>query len=59
VQRVADAVRAAMKDPALQARLTALGLEPVGSTPEQLAATQKADFTKWAKPVKTSGFQAD
>jgi tripartite-type tricarboxylate transporter receptor subunit TctC len=59
VQRVADAVRAAMKDPALQARLTALGLEPVGSTPEQLAATQKADFAKWAKPVKTSGFQAD
>jgi tripartite-type tricarboxylate transporter receptor subunit TctC len=59
VQRLSTAVRAAMKDANLLARFNTLGLEPVASTPEQMAAVQKADFNKWAKPVKASGFQAD
>ncbi len=59
VQRLTTAVQAAFKDAAFVARLTGLGLDPIGSTPEQLAAVQKADFEKWAKPVKASGFQAD
>jgi tripartite-type tricarboxylate transporter receptor subunit TctC len=59
VQRLSTAVRAAMKDATLLARFNTLGLEPVASTPEQMAAVQKADFNKWAKPVKASGFQAD
>ena len=58
-QRLSVAVQTAMKDAALAQRMSALGLEPIGSTPEQLAAVQKADFAKWAKPVKASGFQAD
>lgn len=58
-QRLTQAVQKAMKDPALLARLGALGLDAIGSTPEQLAAVQRADFDKWAKPVKASGFQAD
>lgn len=49
----------AMKDPALQARLTALGLDSIAGTPEQLAAVQRADLATWAGPVKASGFQAD
>jgi tripartite-type tricarboxylate transporter receptor subunit TctC len=58
-QRLSQAVIAAMKDPAFAQRMTALGLDPIGSTPEQLLAVQRADFAKWAKPVKASGFQAD
>lgn len=58
-QRLSAAVQSAMKEPALQAKLSALGLEAVASTPEQLAAVQRADLAKWAKPVKASGFQAD
>ena len=58
-QRLSVAVQTAMKDAAFAQRMSALGLEPIGSTPEQLAAVQKADFAKWAKPVKASGFQAD
>lgn len=58
-QRLSSAVQAALKDPTLQARLAALGLDTVGSTPEQLAAVQRADLAKWTKPVKDSGFQAD
>lgn len=58
-QRIAQAVATAMKDPALRKRFDDIGLEPIGSTPEQLAAVQKADFEKWAKPVKSTGYQAD
>ena len=58
-QRLSTAVQAALKEPAFAQRMSALGLEPIGSTPEQLAAVQKADLAKWAKPVKASGFQAD
>ena len=58
-QRLSGAVQAALKDPALAQRMTALGLDPIGGTPEQLALVQRADLAKWAKPVKASGFQAD
>ena len=56
-QRISAAVAGAMKDPALRKRFDDIGLEPIGSTPEQLAAVQKADFEKWAKPVKATGYQ--
>lgn len=58
-QRLSTAVQVAMKDTTLAARLAALGLDGIASTPEQLAAVQRSDFAKWAKPVKDSGFQAD
>ncbi len=58
-QRLSQAVQAAMKDSGFAQRLSSLGLEPIGSTPEQLTAVQRADSAKWAKPVKASGFQAD
>ena len=57
--RIHQAVAGAMKDATLLRRLNELGLEPVGSTPEQLAAVQRADFMKWEKPVKATGYQAD
>ena len=59
VQRLNRAVILAMKDAEFAAKLTALGLEPIGSSPEQLASVHKADFAKWEKPVKASGFTAD
>ena len=58
-QRLSVAVQTAIKDAAFAQRMSALGLEPIGSTPDQLLAVQRADFAKWAKPVKASGFQAD
>jgi tripartite-type tricarboxylate transporter receptor subunit TctC len=57
--RIQQAVATAMKDPVLRQRFEAIGLEPIGSTPEQLASVQKADLAKWEKPVKATGYQAD
>lgn len=49
----------AVKLPDVRERLTSLGAEVVGSTPEQFAAFQKADTAKWAKVVKASGAKID
>jgi tripartite-type tricarboxylate transporter receptor subunit TctC len=57
--RLSRAVATAVRDGDFAAKLTALGLEPIGSSPEQLAAVQAADFAKWEKPVQASGFTAD
>jgi len=40
-------------------RLAALGYEPLGGTPEQFAATIRADLAKYAAVVKAAGIKAD
>ena len=45
--------------PDVRERLTSLGADVVGNTPEQFAAFQKADAAKWAKIVKQSGAKID
>ena len=40
-------------------RLLAIGLEPVGSTPDELASRVAEDTARWAPIVKASGFRAD
>jgi tripartite-type tricarboxylate transporter receptor subunit TctC len=41
--------------PDVRERMSGLGADVVGNTPEQFAAFQKADAAKWAKVVKASG----
>lgn len=52
-------VRRILKLPDVAKRLADAGLDTVGGTPEELAAYQKAELTKWAKVVKESGAKAD
>jgi tripartite-type tricarboxylate transporter receptor subunit TctC len=40
-------------------RLTALGMEPVGGTPEQYAAHLKEELAKYGRIVKTAGIKPD
>lgn len=54
----AEAARA-LQSADLRERLAALGLEPVGSTPEAAAAFIKAEIAKWAPVVKAAGMKAD
>lgn len=54
----AEAARA-LQSADLKGRLAALGLEPVGSTPEAAAAFIKAEIAKWAPVVKAAGMKAD
>ncbi len=45
----------ALKQPDVDQRLTNVGFEIVGSTPEQFAAYIKSEIKKWEKVVKASG----
>jgi tripartite-type tricarboxylate transporter receptor subunit TctC len=53
-----EAVRI-FKLPDIQERLAKLGLEPVLSSPEELARYQASEIVKWTKVVKDSGASAD
>jgi tripartite-type tricarboxylate transporter receptor subunit TctC len=43
----------------LRERLAALGIEPVGSTPEQLTATMQSELARWTKLAQTLGLKQD
>jgi tripartite-type tricarboxylate transporter receptor subunit TctC len=45
--------------PEIGKRLAEIGLEPVGSSPEELAADQRSEIVKWAKVVKDSGAKVE
>jgi len=49
----------ALRAPDVAERITAMGFEPVGSSPEQFAAQIKEEIPKWAKVVKECGARAD
>ena len=43
----------------LRAKFADLGLETIGSSPEELAAVIKAEIPKWAKVIKAAGIKPD
>jgi tripartite-type tricarboxylate transporter receptor subunit TctC len=59
IDRLSAAIASAIKSPEVSERLLALGLEPVGSTPDELASRVAEDTARWAPIVKASGFRAD
>ena len=59
IDRLSTAIATAIKAPDVKERLLGLGLEPVGSTPDELAARIAEDTARWAPIVKASGFRAD
>ena len=49
----------ALAQPDLRAKFSDLGMDIVGSSPEQLTAIIRADIPKWAKVIKDSGAKLD
>ena len=44
--------------PELQERFAALGLDPVGGTPEEFAQQLRAEDEKWAKVIRAANIKA-
>jgi tripartite-type tricarboxylate transporter receptor subunit TctC len=57
--RIQQDIARAMKEPDLAEWFAKNGLEPVGDTPEELAALIKSDVAKWGRIVKASGATLD
>ena len=53
------AIRQALNDKAVIDSLALVGLVAHGSTPQEMAADQKAEFQRWAPLVKQIGFTAE
>ena len=48
-----------LKLPDVLERITALGFEPVGNTPEEFGLFLKAELAKWAKVARELGAKAE
>jgi tripartite-type tricarboxylate transporter receptor subunit TctC len=59
VNTLAGAVAKAARAPDITQRLSDLGAEPVGSTPEEFSKLLREEVAKWAEVVKVSGAQVD
>ncbi|HWI14338.1 MAG TPA: tripartite tricarboxylate transporter substrate binding protein [Burkholderiales bacterium] len=59
VQKLYDAVSAALKEPDVRAGLTAQGFDPVGSTPADFARYIAAEIAKWNAVIRKAGIRAD
>ncbi len=53
------AIVRALADPAVRNGLASQGADPVGSTPEQHEAFNKAEIAKWIKVVREAGIQPE
>jgi tripartite-type tricarboxylate transporter receptor subunit TctC len=59
VARLNGEIRKAMADPEIRKQLTAVGIEPLYSTPEAFGETIRLELVKWGKVVKASGARID
>ncbi len=57
VERLSGAVNEAIHSPDVRQKLEAMGLEPTGTTPAELARIHRSDFDKWGPVIKASGFK--
>lgn len=59
VDKIQAEISRILKTPEVAKRLTDIGLEPVGSTPQELETYQRSEIVKWAKVAKDSGAKAE
>lgn len=59
VYKLSDEISNILRASDVRAKLTALGFEPVGNTPEQFDRMVKAEVPKWAKVVQAARIQLE
>jgi tripartite-type tricarboxylate transporter receptor subunit TctC len=58
LQRLHKASAEALQAPAVRQKLTAVGAEPVGNTPEEFRTFISAEIARYARIVKLAGIEA-
>lgn len=55
ITRVAAEIARAVKDPKIRERFASYGVDPLGDSPQQFAATIAADIALWAEAIRVAG----
>jgi tripartite-type tricarboxylate transporter receptor subunit TctC len=59
IETLNSAINDTMKDPGFHQRMTAIGVDVVGSTPAAYAKFLKDDYEKWAKVIPAAGIKPE
>ncbi len=59
VERLSSTLAQSVRQGELHTKLTGLGFDPVGSTPEEFSARIKADVAKWSAVIQKGGITAE
>jgi tripartite-type tricarboxylate transporter receptor subunit TctC len=59
VNTLSAEVAKALKHPDVQRRLVDIGLDPIGSTPQEFAEKIRADLDKWGRVIRTANIKLD
>jgi len=59
IERLHQEITRSLRAPDMKERLTSLGLNAVGSTPEAFGTYMKSETEKWAKVIKTMGIKTE
>ena len=59
VRRLGDAIRTAMSDAEVRSRVTALGIDPVATTPDEFRRFMDAETTKWTLVIRRGNISAN
>jgi tripartite-type tricarboxylate transporter receptor subunit TctC len=59
VQRLATEIAAAVRDPAVRAKIEEQGAEPIGDTPEQFEAYIRREIARWGEVVRRANVTLD
>ena len=59
VAQLRDGIAAALVLPDIRERFAALGIDPVGSTPEAFGAFIREETAKWGRVIRTAGVRPD
>jgi tripartite-type tricarboxylate transporter receptor subunit TctC len=59
IDHLSAAIARTLRTPAIRERLLDLGVEPTGTTPDELAAIIAADTAHWTPIVRAAGFAVD
>jgi tripartite-type tricarboxylate transporter receptor subunit TctC len=59
IVRIGADIAQGVKSPELTQRMVSLGMEPVGSTPDEYNALIRSEIDKWQGVVKKAGIKLD
>ena len=59
VRKLQGEIAKILQIPEIRERMTAIGIDPIGGTPEELAAQLRADLVRWTKVAKSAGVKAN